>query len=339
MEHRRPLVDLAGYKAGRAVVKKAEIKLQPSPTYQGIYDGTIIGPETGCFCTTMSLDLHHIPPKVHSGVYRHDDMLLHVLGGEGYSIIDDVRYEWERGDTIHIKPGVWFQHFNPSNEPANMLAAKATPLVNSAKPFGPIVTVGEGDYVELEDTEYDHPFGLGKEKPGGSREKGMGFFDEWRVQQKVAQNNELKKARVIMKAKDVHWEYGSHRGELNTMLAYPGLGFDGRMPFHMGLQAIAPGGSNETHQHMDAIVYILGGKGNVIVNGVETEIEQGDCCFVHWGDHHQFKASTYSSKLFIQMRIHLMEFLNRQFPFPFLEERTETGVLNYAATYVAKPPW
>ncbi|MBI4285589.1 MAG: cupin domain-containing protein [Chloroflexi bacterium] len=339
MEQRRPIVNLAGYQPGRSVVRKDEVRLRPSPTYQGLYEGTIIGPETGCFCTTMSLDLHHIPPGSHTGTYRHDDMLLHVLSGKGHSVIDDVRYEWERGDTIHIKPGVWFQHFNPSAEPVNMLAARATPLLNSAKPCGPIVTVGAGDYVELEDTEYEHPFGLGKEKPGGSREKGHGLFDEWRAQRKAYLENEMRKGRVIMKARDVHWEYGAHRGELNAMLAYPGLGFDVRMLFHVGLQAIAPGGSNETHIHMEAIVYILSGKGTVIVKGVETGIEQGDCCFVHWGEPHQFRASPDSAKLFIQMRIHLKEFLDWQFPFPFFEERKETGLRGPAANYIARPPW
>ena len=144
MSERKYVVDMASYKPGRSAVKKDEVKLKPSPIYKGVYTGTLVGPETGCFCSTHTVDLFHIPPGVTTGVYRHDDLLLHVLNGTGYSIIDDVKYEWGHGDSIHIKPGVWYQHCNPSKEPANMLFIKAGPYINAVKPFGPITPVGGG---------------------------------------------------------------------------------------------------------------------------------------------------------------------------------------------------
>jgi mannose-6-phosphate isomerase-like protein (cupin superfamily) len=220
-----------------------------------------------------------------------------------------------------------------------MLVAKTTPMLNRVKPYGPTTNIGEGDHVELADIEYEHPFGLGKEKPGGT-EKGGGVFDEWRAQRAAALADELKNGRVIRKAEDIHWEYSAaHKGELNAMLAYPGLGFGSRMPFHIGLQAIAPGGSNETHIHMEAIVYILSGKGTVVVNGASSEIGAGDCCFVHWGDLHQFRASKDSSELFVQMRIHLKELLDWLFPFPWFEEKKDVSATEPEANYVPKLPW
>lgn len=54
--------------------------------------------------------------KYHSGKHRHQGgLVIYVLEGKGYTIIDGKRFDWEKGDLLllPIKPeGVEHQHFN-----------------------------------------------------------------------------------------------------------------------------------------------------------------------------------------------------------------------------------
>src|SRR3990172_7836311 len=131
---------------GPVLMKLRDVKLKPCSN-GGVFVGTIIGPATGFNTLLTTLDLHHIPPGGNSAAHRHDDTLLHLLTGRGYSVIDGVRYDWEPGDSIHIKPGAWHQHWNTSSEPANMLAAKVTQFLSYIKPY-PMVERHEG-FVEI----------------------------------------------------------------------------------------------------------------------------------------------------------------------------------------------
>ncbi len=73
--------------------------------------------------------------KQHSGCHVHQGGLaIFVLEGEGYSLVDGVRFDWEKDDLIllPIKPGgVQHQHFNsgPGN-PALWMAFRYEPMLD-----------------------------------------------------------------------------------------------------------------------------------------------------------------------------------------------------------------
>jgi mannose-6-phosphate isomerase-like protein (cupin superfamily) len=54
--------------------------------------------------------------KTHSGKHRHQGgLVIYVITGKGYSVVDDERVDWQAGDLLllPIKPGgVEHQHFN-----------------------------------------------------------------------------------------------------------------------------------------------------------------------------------------------------------------------------------
>lgn len=63
----------------------------------------------------------------HSGMHRHQGgLVIYILEGEGYSVVDGVRHDWEAGDLLllPIKPGgVEHQHFNKyDDKPAKWIA-------------------------------------------------------------------------------------------------------------------------------------------------------------------------------------------------------------------------
>lgn len=65
--------------------------------------------------------------KVHSGKHRHQGgLVIYILEGEGYTVVDGQRHDWEAGDLLllPLKPGgVEHQHFNRyEGKPAKWIA-------------------------------------------------------------------------------------------------------------------------------------------------------------------------------------------------------------------------
>ena len=73
--------------------------------------------------------------KRHSGKHRHQGgLVIYVIEGRGYSVVDDERIEWEAGDLLllPIKPeGVVHQHFNHApGEPCLWIAFLYLPIMD-----------------------------------------------------------------------------------------------------------------------------------------------------------------------------------------------------------------
>ncbi len=78
--------------------------------------------------------INHI--KVHSGRHTHQGgLVLYVLEGKGYTIVDGVKFSWKKNDLIllPIKPGgVEHQHFNEDPEqPAEWIAFSFNPMMEA----------------------------------------------------------------------------------------------------------------------------------------------------------------------------------------------------------------
>lgn len=62
--------------------------------------------------------VQEIPPGSRSGKQKHPGGLCHyILEGEGYTVVDGQKHEWEAGDAVvfPVKPqGITYQHFNSS---------------------------------------------------------------------------------------------------------------------------------------------------------------------------------------------------------------------------------
>ena len=83
--------------------------------------------------------------KKHSGKHRHQGgLVIYVIEGRGYSVVDDERIDWEAGDLLllPIKPnGVVHQHFNSApGEPCLWIAFLYLPIM---------------DYVSMEMTQIE----------------------------------------------------------------------------------------------------------------------------------------------------------------------------------------
>lgn len=67
-------------------------------------------------------DIFHDKPHTASEKHAHMEAILHILQGEGYSIIDGEKIPWKTGTTIHVQgPQTVHQHFNTGDVESKQL--------------------------------------------------------------------------------------------------------------------------------------------------------------------------------------------------------------------------
>jgi mannose-6-phosphate isomerase-like protein (cupin superfamily) len=116
-------------RSGKIVVRAKDLpwiqnRMGHVKTYLSWDTGDVALEDWTCF-------IHDI--KIHSGKHRHQGgIMLFVLEGEGYTVVDGEKVEWEKGDLIvlPIKPnGCEHQHFNRlPGTPARWMAFKYSPF-------------------------------------------------------------------------------------------------------------------------------------------------------------------------------------------------------------------
>ena len=97
------------------------LTLRTSP--RGTRTALLVDRSLGYRTTGISIALFEIPPGGKQSRHRHPgEALLYIVAGEGYSVIDDVRYDWVAGDGAIVNQYVWHQHFNASpDRPATVI--------------------------------------------------------------------------------------------------------------------------------------------------------------------------------------------------------------------------
>lgn len=69
-----------------------------------------------------------IPVGWHTGKHRHGEESMHILRGEGFSVIDGRRFDWHTSSTLQIPFWAEHQHFNTGDVPVLYLSAMAFDL-------------------------------------------------------------------------------------------------------------------------------------------------------------------------------------------------------------------
>ena len=108
-------------KESRLIFKKEEVKLHLSR--QGA-SCTLVDPSLGFSSRSIKCFMQVIPPGRKSGQHRHrEEAIVHIVSGNGYSIVDGKKYHWKAGDTLCVPVWAWHQHFNDDPEkPVRFLA-------------------------------------------------------------------------------------------------------------------------------------------------------------------------------------------------------------------------
>lgn len=87
-----------------------------------------ISRETGFMTWGSETVFGEIPVGWHTGEHKHGEEAIHILEGDGFSIVDGLRYNWHKGSTLAIPFGARHQHFNTGDVPARYLSALTVAL-------------------------------------------------------------------------------------------------------------------------------------------------------------------------------------------------------------------
>ncbi len=66
---------------------------------------------------SMSMTVGSLDPNKISGKHRHSyETIMYIIEGEGYTMIEDKRVDWEKGDAIYVPVWTWHYNVNTSTE-------------------------------------------------------------------------------------------------------------------------------------------------------------------------------------------------------------------------------
>jgi quercetin dioxygenase-like cupin family protein len=83
----------------------------------------MVSNELGYPTTGGSVLKAEIPVGWHSGQHVHGEEAMHILRGQGFTVIEGERFNWHAGTTLQIPYRAAHQHFNTGGEPAVYLSA------------------------------------------------------------------------------------------------------------------------------------------------------------------------------------------------------------------------
>ena len=102
---------LANYKWNRTVDGiKGLMAFEPDPHHGFAVE--YINPSTGKSANpTLGTRMQHLPADMHTKALRHThSTVYHVHKGEGYSVINGVRFDWKAGDYFVVPNWAWYEH-------------------------------------------------------------------------------------------------------------------------------------------------------------------------------------------------------------------------------------
>lgn len=122
-------------KKGKKLIKGKEIPIRLNRNSWAQHYAT---PHISGNCLeSLLLFVHEV--RTHGGRHRHQGGYnLFILKGNGYTVVDGVKFDWSEGDLILLpfKPGgVEHQHFNIDDKPSRFLAISSLPIADLVGPF------------------------------------------------------------------------------------------------------------------------------------------------------------------------------------------------------------
>ncbi|MCC6889434.1 MAG: cupin domain-containing protein [Hyphomicrobiales bacterium] len=116
-------------RAGKVLVRGDDLVFEP--TRMGSV-ALVIDPQNGFHMRTLGTLMAEIPAQKRSGAHRHSyEETNYIASGQGFSIIDDQRVDWKKGDTLCIPVFAWHQHFNTGSETARFLVHHNRPYMEN----------------------------------------------------------------------------------------------------------------------------------------------------------------------------------------------------------------
>jgi mannose-6-phosphate isomerase-like protein (cupin superfamily) len=238
-----------------------------------------------------------IPVGWHTGRHRHGEESMHILEGEGFSIIDGRRFDWHKSSTLQIPFWVEHQHFNTGDVPVLILSGMTFDLerfvhiarieqLESCGPNDPSIMAS----FSFETSQYYHD---------GSRAV-IHLEQAPTNRDKLPPGESYSAQGAIQAVKNQH--------DFSQYLIVPRNGFKTTSVAISSRWTEPAFHQSGRHKHLEAVVYAVEGEGYTEMRGRRLHWEAGDVLYVPpcmWEHQHMNESSNPITQLRIGFGIRL----------------------------------
>ena len=278
--------------SARKVIHAEEVEWVSTP--QDARVGLLASPETGFRTWGTVTMLAEIPVGWNTGKHIHGEEGVHIVEGEGFSVINGVRYDWDEGATLWVPFGAEHQHFNTGPEPALYYSVMAVHLEHF---------VGLHKMEQLEECGYTEYFPEVEASTDGLDPVGRRISLRWDdAPRRDGGEDASKKNEAAHFTGDTNEATkAAHHAFMLGFMGSPraGQGFHNKEIEISGVLGDSPHSHGGRHAHMEAILYVLQGEGYTIMDGEKVEWKKGSCFHVQGPQtmHQHFVTSDVPSHL------------------------------------------
>jgi mannose-6-phosphate isomerase-like protein (cupin superfamily) len=249
------------FETSPAVARDKDIPWVSTP--QDVKVKLMIANELGFATMGSNVLKAEIPVGWHTGKHRHGEESLHILDGEGFSIIAGQRFDWHKSSTLQIPFWAEHQHFNTGSIPVRYLSAMAFDLERFLRVarLEQIETCGPNDATMLAAVP-----------PQASQYYADGTRAAIHIEDAPADDDSFEPQGNIAALKKQH--------DFIQYLVVPKNGF---RPVSVAVshQWIEPPFHHTgRHAHLEAVVYAVEGSGTTDMQGKDIPWEAGDVLYV-----------------------------------------------------------
>lgn len=243
------------------VARDAEIPWVRTP--QDAKAKLMVGTELGFATMGSNVVKAEIPVGWRTGRHRHGEESIHILSGEGFSVIDGQRFDWHEGSTLHIPWGREHQHFNTGDVPVLYISGLVWDLerflriarLEQLEECGPIEP-GRVDSIPAAD---------GQHYPNGDRAV-------------IHLEDAPTEDPTFSEQGDIPATRNQHDFNQYLVNTYNGFRPQSVAITHRWIEP--PFHRSGKHAHLEAVVYAVDGRGYTEMNGQRVHWEAGDLLYV-----------------------------------------------------------
>lgn len=268
-------------RASKTVIHEEELEWIETP--QDFRIALMAAPENGFHTWGSEYILAEIPPGCHTGKHEHGEEGIFIVEGEGFSIVNETKYEWNKGSAVWIPFGAQHQHFNTGLDTVRYFSMTCLHLehwlgmgkLDQLEIKGPTDTYSD---VPLSATGFDHlgrrialKFEESVEVKLGAPPEDEGSYETVAIDQDnlEANNNEMTR--------------GGHRDFTRSLMAAKSRETNGFLNREVEIGPVMgedEGHHGGGHSHMEACLYIVEGEGYSIVAGEKVPWKKGSLLHV-----------------------------------------------------------
>lgn len=241
--------------------------------------GALLCARENGFVTPGVAMVAEIPQGWHTGKHSHGEEAMYIVQGQGFSVVDGLKYDWETGSCLFMPYGSVHQHFNSGEGTVRYFSAMALPLerfVGLAKiiQYEEAGETAMSDLEEIESAESEIHQEYGRIV--------LSLKDALAVTSKDFNVNLAKRDDEFHQtiAKEMRMPgVPSHRYRSIDFMVAEENNFKAREVMITSILCDAPGKHSGKHSHMEALLYVLQGEGYSVIDGEKIQWKKGT--FLH----------------------------------------------------------